>query len=158
MKKFINLIKKNQEIIIIIWLFLFALSLRLFRLPDFIAYHQDQVRDLFYVKDYFIRGQIFLLGPKASVGNFFLPPFWYYLMALGYIFSSSPVAPAFIVAFLSALTTIIIYIFCKKFFCQRIAFFSALIYAVSHVSIEHSRFAWNPNPMPFFTILTLYFL
>jgi 4-amino-4-deoxy-L-arabinose transferase-like glycosyltransferase len=158
MKNLIKYFKKNQETIIIIWIFLLALSLRLFRLPDFIAYHQDQVRDLFYVKDYFSRGQIFLLGPKASVGNFFLPPFWYYLMAIGYIFSPSPVVPAFIVALLSALTTIVIYKFCKKFFFQRIAFFASLIYAVSHVSIEHSRFAWNPNPIPFFTILTLYFL
>lgn len=158
MKKFINFFKKNQEATIIIWLFLLALFLRIFRLPDFIAYHQDQVRDLFYIKDYFSRGQIFLLGPKASVGNFFLPPFWYYLMAIGYFFSPSPVIPAFIVALLSALTTIVIYKFCKKFFCLKIAFFACLIYAVSAVSIEHSRFAWNPNPIPFFTILTFYFL
>src|SRR3989338_8218992 len=157
MKKLLNFLKTNPQLIII-WIFFLGFFLRIFRLPNFISYHQDQVRDLIYIQDHFQQGQMILLGPKASVGNFFLPPFWYYLMAIGYFFSPSPVAPAFIVALLSALTIIVIYKFCEKFFCQRIAFFAGLIYAVSHVSIEHSRFAWNPNPVPFFTILTFYFL
>lgn len=135
-----------------------SLFFRLFRLPEFIAYHQDQVRDLIYVKDFFDRGQIILLGPKASVGDFFLPPFWYYLMEVMYWFSSSPVAPAALTAVLSAATSLVIYKFSRKFFNSNVAFAAALIYSVSHLSIEYSRFAWNPNPIPFFTILTLYFL
>lgn len=139
-------------------IFLIAFFLRIFRLTEFAAYHQDQVRDLIYVKNHFDLGSIILLGPKASVGNFFLPPFWYYLMSLSFIFSRSPLAPAFMVVVFSSLTAVIIYLFSNKFFNKNIAFFSALLYSVSHMSIEHSRFAWNPNPIPFFTILTFYFL
>ncbi len=158
MKKFLNFFKNNPRFVFIIWVFLLAFFLRAIRLPDFISYHQDQVRDLFYVQNHFQQGQTILLGPKASVGNFFLPPFWYYLMDFAYLFSSSPVAPAFAVVFFGSLTTIFIYLFCEKFLDRKIAFFSALLYAVSPLSIDYSRFAWNPNPIPFFTMVTFYFL
>jgi 4-amino-4-deoxy-L-arabinose transferase-like glycosyltransferase len=158
MKKFLNFLKTNPRLIFIIWVVFLGFFLRVFRLPDFISYHQDQVRDLFYVQNNFEQGKMILLGPKASVGDFFLPPFWYYLMNLGFIFSPSPVVPAFIVALLSSLTVLLIYFFCEKFFSQKVAIFASLFYAVSPLSIEYSRFAWNPNPIPFFTMATFYFL
>jgi len=143
---------------IVVWLFLFSLLLRVFHLSYFISFHQDQVRDLYYLKDHFEKGQFILLGPKASVGNFFLPPFWYYLMSVAYIFSKSPLSPAFLTALLSSITTVVIFIFIKKFYDEKLAFITATLYAVSPLSIEYSRFAWNPNPIPLFTILTFYFL
>jgi len=158
MKKVFNFLKTNQSIIFLILIFFMAFFLRVFRLPDFISYHQDQVRDLFYIQDHFQQEQMILLGPKASVGNFFLPPFWYYLMSLAYLFSTSPLAPAFLVVILNSLTVIIIYLFCNKFFDKKTAVFSSLLYAVSPFSIEYSRFAWNPNPIPFFTALSMCFL
>jgi len=158
MKKFLNFFKNHSEVLIIIWLFLMAFFLRIFHFTEFAAYHQDQVRDLIYIKNHFDAGSMILLGPKASIGSFFLPPFWYYLMSIAFVFSKSPLAPAFMVILFSSFTTVIIYLFSRKFFGQNVAFFSALLYAVSHMSIEHSRFAWNPNPIPFFVILTFYFL
>ncbi len=147
---------KNQ-LSIPIWLFLFSLFLRIFHLSYFISYHQDQVRDLFYIKSHFENATFILLGPKASVGNFFLPPFWYYLMSSAYLFSKSPLAPAFLTALLSAITAVVIFLFTKKFFDEKLAFLGGVLYAVSPLSIEYSRFAWNPNPTPLFVILTFYF-
>lgn len=141
-----------------LWLFFISLFLRSFQLSHYISYHQDQVRDIFFIKDQFEQGRLILLGPKASVGDFFLPPFWYYLMSLAYIFSRSPIAPAFLTAILGSATTIIIYIFVKKYFSDKLAFIAATLYAVSPLSIEYSRFAWNPNPIPLFVILTFLFL
>ena len=158
MKKFLNFFKNNQRIIFIVWVILLAFFLRVFRLPDFISYHQDQVRDLFYVQNHFQQGQMILLGPKASVGDFFLPPFWYYIMGFAYLFSSSPLAPAFAVVVFGTLTTLFIYLFCEKFIDNKVAVFSSLLYSVSPLSIDYSRFAWNPNPIPFFTMATFYFL
>lgn len=158
MKKFLNFFKNNPQLIFIIWVFLLGFFLRVFRLPYYISYHQDQVRDLFYIKDHFEKGSLILLGPKASVGNFFLPPFWYYLMSVAYIFSKSPLAPAALIALLSSITAIVIFIFMKRFFDQKLAFIAATLYAVSPLSIEYSRFAWNPNPIPLFVISTFYFL
>ncbi len=148
----------KKVIKIILWLFFISLFLRVFRLPYYISYHQDQVRDLYYIKEYFEQGKLILLGPKASVGNFFLPPFWYYLMSFAYLFSKSPLAPAFLTAVLSSVTAVVIFLFVKKFFSESLGFIAAVLYAVSPLSIEYSRFAWNPNPIPLFTILTFYFL
>ena len=158
MKKVFNFLKKNPCFITLVWLFFFSLILRTFHLSYYISYHQDQVRDLFYIKENFEKGSLILLGPKASVGNFFLPPFWYYLMSSTYIFSKSPLAPAVLTAFLSSLTTVVIFLFVKKFFDKNLSFIAATLYAVSPLSIEYSRFAWNPNPIPLFVILTFYFL
>ncbi|MFH0979696.1 MAG: glycosyltransferase family 39 protein [Candidatus Roizmanbacteria bacterium] len=151
-----KLIRNNLTVLI--WLFLISIILRVFHLSYFISYHQDQVRDLFYLKDHFEKGSFILLGPKASVGNFFLPPFWYYLMSLAYLFSKSPLAPAVLTALLSSITTIVIFLFVKKFFDEKLGFITATLYAVSPLSIEYSRFAWNPNPIPLFVILAFYFL
>lgn len=142
----------------LIWIFFISLFLRSFNLTHYISYHQDQVRDLYYIKESFEQGKIMLLGPKASVGDFYLPPFWYYLMSFAYIFSKSPLAPAFLTAVLGSLTSIIMFLFTRKFVDEKLSFIIATLYAVSPLSIEYSRFAWNPNPVPLFVILTFYFL
>lgn len=149
-------LKKHKDTLILIGIFFLALFLRTYRLPEFIAYHQDQVRDLLFIKNHLESGQFIYLGPKASVGNFFLAPLWYYLMALVYLVSNSPVAPALMVAVLNSGAAILIYLFIKKFFSPSLAIPASLLYAVSHFSIEYSRFAWNPNPIPFFAILAIY--
>ena len=150
---------KNKPILkILVWIFFVSLFLRSFNLSHYISFHQDQVRDLFYIKDHFEQNKFILLGPKASVGDFFLPPFWYYFMSLAYFFSKSPLAPAFLTALLSSITAVAIFLFLKKFFNERLAFITATLYAVSPLSIEYSRFAWNPNPIPFFVILSFFFL
>lgn len=154
----IKAIIKHKTLFISLGLFILALFLRVYRLPEFIAYHQDQVRDLMFIKTNVETGTAIYLGPKASVGNFYLAPLWYYLMAITYIFSHSPVAPAFMVALLNSLAAVLIFIFVKRFFDEETAVVSSLLYAVSPFSIEYSRFAWNPNPIPFFTILAIYFL
>jgi len=158
MKKVFDLFTKKKTLIIIVWLFLISLGLRAIRIDHYVSYHQDQVRDLYFVKDSLSKNIPILLGPKASVGDFFLPPFWYYLMGAAYIFSPSPIAPALMTAILCSLTTIFVFLFGKKIFTEHIAFATALLYAVSPLSIEYSRFAWNPNPIPLFVILMLYFL
>lgn len=158
MKRILDFIKKRQEIIIPLLLFILSIFLRTFRLPEFIAYHQDQVRDLTYIAKVFQEHEVILLGPKASVGNFYLAPLWYYLMSVAYFFSKSPLAPALMVAVLNSLATIFIYFFVRDFFSKKLAIYASLLYAVSPFSIEYSRFAWNPNPIPLFAIISIYCL
>lgn len=154
-----NIIRdKKASLLISIAIFILSFFLRVYRLPEFVAYHQDQVRDLLFIKQHIDYGHWILLGPKASVGNFFLPPLWYYLMSCVYLLSSSPLTPALLVIGFSALTAVLIYLFVKKFFPWEIAFFASLLFAVSPIAIEYGRFAWNPNPIPFFTAATLFFL
>ncbi len=144
---------KNKVFFISVLIFFLALFLRVYHLDRYISFHQDQVRDLYYLKEHFENRKLILLGPKASVGDFYLPPFWYYLMTVAYIFSKSPLAIAFLTAIFGSLTSVLVFIFLNKFLSQKIAFFGGVLYAVSPLAIEYSRFAWNPNPIPFFVIL-----
>lgn len=150
--------KNNSTIVILVWIFFISLFLRSFNLSHYISFHEDQVRDLFYVKEHFETKKLILLGPKASVGDFYLPPFWYYLMGIAYIFSKSPLAPAFLTAIFGSLTSVFVFLFAKKFLNQKLSFIAGTLYSVSPLAIEYSRFAWNPNPIPFFVILTFFFL
>jgi len=158
MRDLIKFIKKHKKIIPILLIISLGFFLRAYRLTDFMAYHEDQVRDLFFIKNHFESLQPILLGPKASVGNFFLPPFWYYLMSLVFLFSKSPVAQAFLIVLFSTATIAVFYIFLKRFFSNTIALCGSLLLAVSPMAIEYGRFAWNPNPIPFFVVLLFFFL
>lgn len=141
--------------LVVVTIFAIALSMRIMRIDAFLSYHEDQVRDMLYIQKLFQNKEFILLGPKASVGNFFLPPFWYYLMGLVYLFSHSPLYQGVMVAVISALTAVILFIFGYRFFGMKIAVIASVLYALSPISIEYSRFAWNPNPIPFFIALTL---
>ncbi len=149
---------KTKTFIILFFIFLLTFFLRVYKLPQFISYHQDQVRDLIYVSSHFQEKKLILLGPKASVGNFYLPPFWYYLMSISYLFSPSPLAPAILTALLSSLTIFFIFLLTKDLINEKTAYLASLIYSFSSLSIEYSRFAWNPNPIPLFAIGSFYFL
>lgn len=152
-----NSIKHRKYELFALLFFLIALFFRIHNIASFISYHQDQVRDLLIIKKHFQTGQPILLGPKASVGNFFLPPFWYLLMSAAYFVSADPLSPAIMTAFLSSLTAPVIYLLGKSFLNHKIAILSALLFSVSHLSIEYSRFSWNPNPIPLFVALTFFF-
>jgi len=52
----------------------------------------------------------------------------------------------------------LIYLLGGKMFGVNGALIAATCYALSSISIEYSRFSWNPNPAPFFMILLIYSL
>ncbi len=152
-----NTRSRKYELLLGLLFFLLAFFFRIYNIPRFISYHQDQVRDLLFIKQHFDSRQLILLGPKASVGNFFLPPFWYFLMSAAYFVWKDPLSPAIMTAFLSSLTAPFIYFLAGHFLNQKVAVLSAIIFSLSHLSIEYSRFSWNPNPIPLFVILAFFF-
>ena len=96
-----------------------------------------------------------LLGPTSSVGGFFLGPIYYYFMApFLWLFNYNPVGPAVMVALFGIATVWLIYKFCKDFFNAKVGLMAALLYAISPLVIAYSRSSWNPNPLPFFSLLT----
>ena len=69
-----------------------------------------------------------------------------------------PVGPAIMVALLSVATVYMINRFGKEWFGPMSGLIAASLYAVSPLVIAYSRSSWNPNPMPFFSLLILYLL
>lgn len=154
-----NLIKKfkGQDLLLTLIIIL-AAFLRLYRIEDYMTFLGDQGRDVLIVYN-ILHGHLTLLGPTSSVGGFFLGPIYYYFMApFLWLFNYNPVGPAVMIALIGTLTVWLVYKFSSEFFNTKVGFIAAFIYAISPVVVSYSRFSWNPNPMPFVSLLILYIL
>ena len=103
-KKFL---KKNWLILLIHFL---ASFLRLYKIADYAEFLGDQGRDLIIVRDFLKNGNLFFIGPQTSVGNMYLGPFYYYLIAPALLLANfHPLGPAIFIALISVLTVYLIY-------------------------------------------------
>jgi len=149
------ILSPNISILVILTL---ASFLRLYRIQDYMTFLGDEGRDVLVVYNV-LHGDFTLLGPAASVGGFFLGPIYYYLMApFLWIFNYNPVGPAVMVAIFGVATVYLLYRFASEFFNKRVGLIAAFLYSVSPLVIAYSRSSWNPNLMPFFSVLALYIL
>lgn len=153
----LNWIKNNRrEFYLILALLLVALFLRIYRIPEYMTFLGDEGRDALMIKRILVDGDIPLLGPPTSVGNIYLGPLYYYMMAIPMaVLWLNPVAAAAQVAIIGVLTIGLIYYLSREWFGKLAAFISALLYAISPVNIIYSRSSWNPNPAPFFALLAI---
>ncbi|MBU3935284.1 glycosyltransferase family 39 protein, partial [Patescibacteria group bacterium] len=152
----IAFVKKNPLFVAIL---LISAFFRLFRISSYMEFLGDQGRDLVIVRDFLKNGNLFFIGPQTSIGNMYLGPYYYYLIAPALLLANfNPVGPAIFVALLSVLTTALIYFVAKKWFDTKSALVASLLFAISPVVIKYSSFSWNPNIMPIFSLLFVYFL
>jgi 4-amino-4-deoxy-L-arabinose transferase-like glycosyltransferase len=146
---------RNLIPILILGIIIFlSFFLRFYRLRDYIIFLGDQGRDVWVVSKMVLEGKFTLLGPVASVGGFYLGPIYYYFITPFLILSSfDPIGPAIFIATLGVLTTAVIFFFVRKYFDLKTAIVSSFLYATSPVLIQLNRFSWNPNAVPFFSIV-----
>jgi hypothetical protein len=146
-----------QNLILLVILGL-AAFLRLYRIQDYMTFLGDEGRDVLVAYN-ILHGHLTLLGPTSSVGGFFLGPIYYYFMApFLWLFNYNPVGPAVMVALFGIATVWLIYKFCGDLFSQKVGLIAACLYAVSPLIINYSHSSWNPNLVPFFSLLILYVL
>jgi len=118
----------------------------------------DQGRDVYIIRDFLKNGNLFFIGPQTSIGNMYLGPWFYYLLAPALLISNfNPVGPAVFIALISISTIVLIYFITQKWFNRSAALISAFLFSISPVVIKYSNFIWNPNIMPFFALLFIYF-
>ncbi len=135
-----------------------AAFLRLYKIADYMTFLGDEGRDVLVVYN-ILHGKLTLLGPTASVGGFFLGPIYYYFIApFLWLFNYSPVGPAVMVALFGIVTVWLVYKVGTEFFNKNVGLLAASLYAISPLIVSYSRSSWNPNLMPFFSLLTLYLL
>lgn len=149
---------KNKKLILLVLILLLAAFLRLYRIADYMTFLGDEGRDVLAVK-HILEGQFTLLGPRSSAGDFYTGPIYYYMMApFLWLFGLNPVGPSVMIALLGIATVFLVYHVGKKIFNEPVGLIAAALYAVSPLVINYSRSSWNPNPMPFITLLMLYLL
>lgn len=149
---------KYASTILLIVILLLAAFLRLYRVSDYMVFLGDEGRDVLVVKE-ILEGNLTLLGPRASAGDFFTGPIYYYMMTpFLWLWQYDPVGPAIMVGLLGIATVFLIYMVGKQFFNEKTGLIAAALYAVSPLVLTYSRSSWNPNTLPFFALLTLFVL
>jgi|GEM_PF-318756 len=150
---------QTKVLLILVSIVFFGGMLRLSDFETLVRFNADQVRDAKVVDAMVIGTDLPLLGPKAGGTTFNLGPAYYYLLFLsGSIFGQSPEGIATIVPLLSIASIILLFIFLRMTFSPRLALGLTLLYATSFYVIKYSRFAWNPNLVPFFMLAFLVLL
>jgi 4-amino-4-deoxy-L-arabinose transferase-like glycosyltransferase len=148
---------KNYDKILLMLTLAVAAFYRLYRIKDYMVFLGDEGRDVL-VAYQILHGNLTLLGPTASVGGFFLGPIYYYFMApFLWLFNYDPVGPAIMVALFGIATVWLVYKIGKEFFGISVGLIAAVLYAISPLVVTYSRSSWNPNLMPFFSLLAVYF-
>jgi len=133
---------------------LLSLFLRLYRISDYMTFLGDEGRDaLVWLR--MLHGKFTLIGPQTSIGNMYLGPLYYYLMFPFYVLLGTA-GPSIGVALFAGATTYLLWFFSKEWFSKETGFLAAFFYAISPVAIELSRSSWNPNVMPFFSLMIVW--
>jgi len=144
---------------------LLAFFVRIYNFHDWQYFKMDQGRDAQLVSHAINEGagMLPLLGPRAgatAVDNGFLrlgPAYYYFQYLSGKIFNSTdPQVFAYPDLLFSLLAIILLYFFARLYFSKNTALLVSAMYAFSFIIIEYSRFAWNPNSLQFFVLLTFF--
>lgn len=156
-KKILLWISKNRlEVLILLTILIVSLSLRIYRIDEYMTFLGDEGRDALMIKRILTTGDIPLIGPPTSIGNMYLGPLYYYMMTIPMaIFWLNPVAAAAMVAFLGTLSVLLLFYLTREWFGKVSALVVAFLFALSPLLIIYSRSSWNPNPAPFFSLLAV---
>ncbi|MEK7543345.1 MAG: glycosyltransferase family 39 protein [Patescibacteria group bacterium] len=147
-----------SEWLIVVILFV-AAYLRLHNISGYMTFLGDEGRDVLVVKQMIVDHKWTLLGPTASVGGFFLGPIYYYfMMPFLWAWRLDPTGPAVMVALFGVATVYLVYRSGRDMFHPWVGITASALYALSPVVIAYSRSSWNPNIVPFFSLLTIYLL
>ena len=151
-------LKLSPARVFVSFLILIAAFFYFYNLENNIQFLADQGRDALIVSRIFTHLDPVFIGPVTSVGNLYLGPFYYYFM-LPFLWLSfpSPLGPAYGVGLVGLMTVFLIYTLGEKMFGRRAAVIATVLYVFAPIVVIHSRFSWNPNIAPFFTILMVYF-
>lgn len=154
----VNKIFKNNYSKFVILIFLFIFAFRFYFAATHVRFGQDQARDVIYMDQFAKENKIFIgYGPKASVGNFFLPPFYYQIYYWFSLFTNNhPLTMVWITTIIEALTPVMLFLWLRYLFKDNIALPISVIFAFFFMPVTYGTAAWNPNMIPFFSTLSLY--
>jgi len=139
-------IKLKWEVIALVVILLIALGLRLYRIDGYLTFLGDEGRDVRIVRD-LLAGNLVFIGPMTSIGNMYLGPLYYYLIAPALFLSSgSPVGPAVMIALLMTATVGLTWSLAHSWFGRFPALIAALLFCP--LARRHYLFPLILEPQP----------
>jgi hypothetical protein len=129
-----------------------AALVRFYRL-DVTWFMLDQVRDVTAAAAIAGGDSLPLLGPKIGWSDAYLGPLYYYLLALPFAVTATPLAgPAFVAA-ANVLAVILLHGFARRFWGEGAALAAAALFGVFPLAVFSSRLVWHAGLVPLGTVL-----
>ncbi|OGE12848.1 hypothetical protein A3G14_00900 [Candidatus Curtissbacteria bacterium RIFCSPLOWO2_12_FULL_38_9] len=152
-------VPNNYKLIILLVLITVTAFFRFWEIRNYVVFLGDEGRDMIVMRNIFVEKNLPFLGPTASVGGFYLGPIYYWMAApFLLLLQFDPVGPSYFVAIIGVATVLLLYKFLKEAIGFWPAVLSSFLYAVAPLIVRYSRSSWNPNPLPFFALLMIYFI
>lgn len=135
-------------------IFLIALTSKILFFTNHVPFTQDQVKDVMIARNYLAeKNYLIPYGPKASVGVY-IPPLYYYLQMFGQLVMPEEFyATDYLIIILESLTPVLVF-YLIFWICNNTlaSFGGALIYLISPGVLGASS-AWNPHLVPLFGLI-----
>lgn len=147
LKSFNKNMKKvfNYKSLLVLLLLIIGLSLRLYNIQYRTGFDADQEWLAYRAKDV-LHGDLALLGPVTSIGNFSIGPGFIYLWSIfSYFTQENPISGAYLSVFLGILTYLAIFLFAKQFISSKVAYVLLFITTFSSVLIFWDQSPWAPS-------------
>jgi 4-amino-4-deoxy-L-arabinose transferase-like glycosyltransferase len=149
--------ENRKEFWILVFILFVAAFCRLYKIDQYMTFLGDEGRDVITVRRFLVEGHPPLIGPGTSIGNMYLGPLYYYMMAFPLLIANfSPVGPAVQIALLGIITVAFTWWVGRTCFNKWAGAVTAGLYAISPTIIVYSRSSWNPNIMPFFALICIW--
>jgi len=150
-----------------VWLILIlflATLIRSWHFTDWLIFKMDQARDFKLVERAYLAdngklsikslAELPLLGPRAAGSFLRLGPIFYYFQYLSLsIFGDQPWAAAVPDFLFSLLAIPLFYYFLRLGLGRRTSLLFTALFASSFFLNQYGRFAWNPNSLPFWSLV-----
>lgn len=148
----------KSEFVIVSIILIVAAFLRMYKIGEYAIFLSDQAIDSTAVKN-ILDGDFTLLGPRASVGQFFNGPAIYYLMIpFFFLLKSDPLAGTYFQISLQLATIPIIFLLGRRIGTRSTGTLAAILFAASPLFIYYSKSAFNAYPALFLSTLAIYLL
>lgn len=153
-----QLLKRKKQLLVVVACYLAVVALRSLFLVNHFYFGQDEARDILLMEQKIESNEwIVTYGPKASVGDFYLAPFYYQLhLIITRIVGPQPIAMHVVTMLVESASPLLLYGALRLIFRRTAAISGAVVYAFSYQPVAASINAWNPNMIVFCSVALLY--
>lgn len=138
-------------------IFVLALWLRFWRLPELMPWLGDQGRDFLAALEALQTAKLPLLGIESSVPRFAQGPLYVWgIIGLLMVGLKDPIWAGLAAAFTGLASVVATYFLVYHFFYKKVAIVSMLILATSPLVVAQARLAFMTNPIPLVSVFYLF--
>lgn len=140
MKRFLN-----YKTFLVLILLIFGLFLRLYKIESKSLFDADQEWMAYRARSV-LEGDLALIGPTTSVGNFSIGPGFIYLWSIfSFLTHGNPSGGVYLSVFLGSLSCLAIFLFAKYFINEKVAFMLLFLTSFSSTLIFWDQIPWTPS-------------